>query len=134
MKFLTMVLVTALLLTGCLGVNGEPLVDELKAEAAKQALASGSIDVLGAQREAYYNGAFDTCMYHNLGVMAQQTGRAATDAEMDQFMLDCDEFAWDVIRAVGANRYGDELSGEVAPRTESAPFTEGYECVDCQNI
>ena len=131
MKFLAIVLVAGLLLTGCVGVNGDSLVAELKAEAAKQAPA---IDVLDEQREAYYNGSFDTCMYHNLRVLVQQTGRPATDEEMNQLMLACDEFAWEVIESIGVNRYGDEPSEGVAPQTELAPPTEEYECVGCQNI
>jgi len=127
MKSLTIVLVSILLLTGCVGVNGDSLIDELKKEASTHA---PQVDLLNEQRAAYYNGAFDTCMYHNLGAFARNEDRTPTDDEIGVLMAGCDEFAWDVISTFGVLIYGDEPAGEVAPQRESVPE---YKCTDCQN-
>ena len=133
MRHLIVILVALVLLAGCVGVNGEPLIDELKAEAAKQAPAAPEYDLLTEQRAAYYNGAYDTCMYHNLGVFVQAEGRPANNEELDAFAEVCDEFAWTVIDAIGVDRYNDEVPGEVAPQRDSVPSMPAYKCLDCQN-
>jgi hypothetical protein len=132
MKILTVVLVAVLTLTGCAGVNGEPLLDTIKAEALEQAEAQvPQVDLLNEQRAAYYNGAFDTCMYHNMMVFVQEKQRKATPAEVDAAMQGCDQFAWTVIEALGVKLYGDEPAPQVAP--QRAPAKPEYKCLECQN-